>query len=265
MKRWQRWPSMRILCVQILNQPGFRLHLRNNFKETPQILAVWAVLLPYKGREWSNTKVHHSLFVCPDSFRGAGNCYNKFWKDSDHEPPQVEQKQGHKCPIYMSHLRQTLEQTETNGSWATSHFQASLLGVCTHLSPSLQITQHQFHQFLRPLKTVGLQLITGFLMCLSRAKNLSFRSWYEDWRPHLQRQISELPLLYHILHRHSRTIKKTWSGQKIYLETRMWRWRYKTLYLDRRLVQSCHICPVLSCPRSCDNLLCSTLSICGNA
>lgn len=48
------------MCV-CLNQTGFRLQLRNYFMETPQILAVWAVLLHYKG-EWSNTKAHYSVF-----------------------------------------------------------------------------------------------------------------------------------------------------------------------------------------------------------
>lgn len=190
--------------------------------------------------------------------------YNKFWKNWDHESPHVQQKQGHKCHLYISHLRQTLEQTEANGSWATSHFQASLLGVCTHLSPSLQITQHQFHQFLRPLKTVRLQLMTVFLMCPVQKTSVSG----------LGMKTGGLIFSVRSLNSHSSITyctgildqsKKCGAVKKIYLEMRMWRRCNKTLYLDRRLVQSCHICPVLSCPRSSDNLSCSTLSICGNA
>lgn len=103
--------------------------------------------------------------------------------------------------------------------------------------------------------------------------NLSFRSGYEDWWPHLQRQISEVPLLYHILNRHSKTIKYVYEMIYVYddaLKTHQsWDNRYEggapeVPHLDRRLVQSRHICSVLSCPRSSDNFESSTLSICKN-
>lgn len=50
-------------------------------------------------------------------------------------------------------------------------------------------------------------MVRGVLCSYFLWTNLSFRSGYEDRRPHLQRQISEVPLLYHILYRHSKPIK----------------------------------------------------------
>ena len=111
---------------------------------------------------------------------------------------------------HKPHLRQTLQQTERNSTRATSHFQACTLLACSH-SSLLQIPEHEFNQLLHqqtektPLwlyiwSTISLYIVLFFFLLLS---NLSFRPWYEHRRSHLQRQISEVPLLNHILHRHS--------------------------------------------------------------
>lgn len=92
--------------------------------------------------------------------------------------------------------------------------------------------------------------------------NLCFRSWYEHRRSHLQCQIPEVPLLNHILHRHSTPNtwitkskkKKNWihAYTEVYVET---------LYLERRLVQSFHICSIFSLLRNSVNFFCSRISI----
>lgn len=47
-------------------------------------------------------------------------------------------------------------------------------------------------------------------------ENLSFRSGDEDGRPHLQRQVSEVPLLDHILHGHPRPIRRVDERDELY-------------------------------------------------
>lgn len=68
-------------------------------------------------------------------------------------------------------------------------------------------------------KPVGSLVVWWVLCTYFLWANLSFRSGYEYWRPHLQRQISEVPLLYHILYRHSKAIKYVYEHNVLTADT----------------------------------------------
>ena len=99
-------------------------------------------------------------------------------------------------------------------------------------------------------------VITGvsmYYVCLCGLffSNLCFRSWYEHRRSHLQCQISEVPLLNHILHRHSTTSTLITKSKKKHLSACLYESGYTQAMLIRVWVYPGYVYTSLGIPRLC--------------
>lgn len=162
-----------------------------------------------------------------------------------------------------SDLRQALQQTQGDGAWATSHFQAARLGSCTTL---LQVPEYKINQSLSTQNKTTRTTITRVTIIWQSVHYLSLSSLFKPlflvsvWTQEVSSSVLDLwsPIP------QSRTAQAScttyWFAVIIQnMHSTLGGWENENL--DRRLVQSCHICWVFSVSRSCVNCPLPRLSI----